>query len=67
METDNESYIPKFKIGDAVCKPKGYSFDGTIVAVFRTTSNQLRYVAELHGNGMLHIFSEAQLEHRIKW
>lgn len=67
MEQDNEGYIPRFNVGDAVWKPKGYAFDGTIVAVFRTTSNQLRYVAELDGNGMLHIFSETQLEHRMKW
>ena len=54
----------KFKIGDKVCKPKGYGFDGIIVSVFQNTKGEVRYVAELEGNGMLHIFSEGQLEFR---
>jgi len=52
------------KIGDKVRKPKGYAFDGIIVAIFHNTSGELRIVAELEGNGMLHIFSPAQLEPR---
>ena len=52
----------KFKIGDKVYKPKGYKFPGTVVSVFRTTSDEIRVVAELEDNGMLHIFSESQLE-----
>jgi hypothetical protein len=54
----------KFKIGDKVCKPKGYAFDGIVVAVFNNTNGDVRIVAELEGNGMLHIFSESQLELR---
>ena len=42
----------KFKVGDKVYKPKGYKFPGIVVSVF----------AELIDNGMLHIFSESQLE-----
>ena len=49
------------KTGDKVSKPKGYSFDGIIVSVFKTTKGETRIVAELENNGMLHIFSESQL------
>lgn len=52
----------KFKIGDKIYKPKGYKFPGTIVSVFTTTTGETRIVAELEDNGMLHIFTEAQLE-----
>lgn len=52
----------KFKVGDKVYKSKGYKFPGTVVSVFRTTSDEIRVVAELENNGMLHIFSESQLE-----
>lgn len=52
----------KFKIGDRVYKPNGYKFPGIVVAVFQTTTGEKRVVAELIDNGMLHIFSEAQLE-----
>jgi len=52
----------KFKIGDKVYKPKGYKFPGTVVSVFKTTNGDIRVVAELDDNGMLHIFSESQLE-----
>lgn len=51
----------KFKVGDKVCKPEGYRFDSIIVAVFLTTTNKVRIVAE-NGDGLLHIFSEKQLE-----
>jgi hypothetical protein len=54
----------KLKLGDKVCKPKGYSFDGIIVSVFQNTKGEIRVVAELEGNGMLHIFSQNQLELR---
>mgnify|MGYP003825161743 CR=1 FL=1 len=56
--------IDKFKIGDRICKPKGYSFDGVVVSVFKTTKDETRIVAELDYNGILHIFSESQLELR---
>lgn len=52
----------KFKIGDRIYKPKGYKFNGTIVSVFETTSGDVRLVAEMADNGMLHIFNENQLE-----
>ncbi len=50
--------------GTAVKKVTGYPFPGVIVSVFRTTSNQLRYVVEATGpeyRGMLHIFNHEQL------
>lgn len=58
----------KFQVGDLVSKPSGYAFDGTIVAVFENLSGEVRVVAELttaNGKGMLHIFSEAQLDLRL--
>lgn len=51
----------KFKVGDLICKPRGYKFDGIVVAVFKNTAGEVRIVAELIDNGMLHIFSESQL------
>ena len=53
-----------FKIGDKIQKPKGYKFDGIIVAIFQNTAGETRIVAELENNGMLHIFSETQLQLR---
>lgn len=55
-----ESY--KFKVGDKVFKPKGYKFPGTVVSIFHTTGGDVRIVAEMADNGMLHIFNESQLE-----
>ena len=52
----------KFKVGDKAFKPKGYKFPCTIVSVFETTEGKVRIVAEMEGNGMLHIFNESQLE-----
>lgn len=54
--------MAKFKIGDKIFKTKGYKFEGTIVSVFETTSGEVRVVAEMNDNGMLHIFNENQLE-----
>lgn len=57
----------KFKVGDKVCKPKGYTFDGEVRSIFITKNGDVRVVAELttsNGLGMLHIFSESQLELR---
>jgi hypothetical protein len=54
----------EFEVGNKVKKPKGYPFDGIVVAVFQTTTGQTRIVAELEGNGMLHIFTPLQLEIR---
>lgn len=56
----------KFKVGDLIYKPKGYSFPGIVVSIFENTKGETRIVAELENNGMLHIFSESQLEHRPK-
>lgn len=52
----------KFKVGDRAYKPKGYKFPCTIVSIFNTTSGEVRIVGEMVDNGMLHIFSESQLE-----
>jgi hypothetical protein len=52
----------KFKIGDKAYKPKGYLFPCTIVAVFKNLKGEIRIVAEMDDNGMLHIFNENQLE-----
>ena len=52
----------KFQIGDKIFKPKGYKFPGTVVSVFKNLAGETRVVAELEDNGMLHIFSESQLE-----
>ena len=56
--------MSKFKIGDRIYNPEGYSFDGIVVSVFENTKGQTRVVAELENNGMLHIFTEKQLELR---
>lgn len=56
--------MSNFKIGDKISKIKGYSFEGTIVSVFKNLNGDERVVAELDGNGMLHIFSPNQLEIR---
>lgn len=56
------------KVGDQVRKRKGYAFNGEVRAVFENSKGQVRIVAEHHGSqteesgGMLHIFSESQLE-----
>lgn len=55
---------PKFEVGDKATKPKGYKFDSEIVAVFRTTTGEIRIVAE-NGDGLLHIFNESNLEHEF--
>jgi hypothetical protein len=55
----------KFKIGDKAVKPKGYQFPCTIVSVFTTKKGNVRVVAEMDGYGLLHIFNENQLEHRV--
>ena len=52
----------KFNVGDKVHKPRGYKFTGTVVSVFMNTSGEIRIVAEMRDNGMLHIFNETQLE-----
>ena len=46
-----------------VRETRGYEYIGVIVSKFQTTTNQTRYVVE-HTTivGMLHIYSEEQLE-----
>jgi len=53
-----------FNLGDKVRKTKGYAFDGIVVGIIYNTKGELRIVAELEDNGMLHIFSPQQLELR---
>jgi len=53
---------PTFNIGDKVDKKMGYTFPGTVVAVFETTTHKLRYVVEMDIHGLLHIFNEDQLK-----
>lgn len=54
----------KFSVGDKVDKAKGYTFPGTVVAVFKTTEGNLRYVVEMDTHHLLHIFNEDQLTHQ---
>jgi hypothetical protein len=53
---------PAFTVGQRGDKVTGdYRFPGTVVSRFHTTTGKLRYVVELDGYGLLHIFSENQL------
>jgi len=61
-----EEEVYKFKVGDKVYKPKGYKFPGIVVSIFKTTEGNVRIVAEMKDNGMLHIFNESQLELEVK-
>jgi hypothetical protein len=56
----------KFRVGDKAYKIKGYEFPCTIISVFRTTTGNVRVVAEMDNYGLLHIFNEEQLELRNK-
>lgn len=65
LELQNKS--PAFFVGELVKKKQGYNFPGVIVAVFLTTKSAWRYVVEctVPGvEGMLHIYSEKDLERR---
>jgi hypothetical protein len=54
--------LPKFWSGDKVRKVGGdYRFEGIIVAAFTKLSGARRCVVE-DDRGILHIFSEAQIE-----
>ena len=60
MEPD----MPQFEIGDTVKKVGGdYTFDGVVVAVFRKLSGKIRVVVE-DDRGILHVFSETNLQYR---
>lgn len=52
----------KFKVGDKVDKITGYSFPGTVVSVFTTTTGKIRLVVEMNNFGLLHIFNEDGLK-----
>lgn len=57
----------KFNYGDPVQKIKGYPFPGVIVAAFRNTKGEERYVVECTApwvEGCLHVFHPDQLELR---
>lgn len=51
----------KFNVGDRVTKHSGYAFPGTVVSAFWTTDIKDRYVVEMDGYGLLHIFNSEQL------
>jgi hypothetical protein len=54
-----------FAVGDPVRKLKGYPFNGFVVSVFQNRAGATRYVVEhMTEEGMLHIYSAAQLERR---
>jgi hypothetical protein len=56
---------PRFKLGDPVQRPHGsdYRFPGTVVAVFRKLSGEVRYVVE-DDRGTLFIQSDRTIEPR---
>jgi len=55
---------PKYKVGDEVIKLSGdYFFTGEVVSVFKKKRGLMRYVVE-NPDGILHIFSEGQLDKR---
>ena len=56
-----------FKVGDRVQKRSGYRFPGIVRSVYPKGDGEIRYDVEADHPafaGMLHIFSEAQLEPR---
>lgn len=60
-----DRYAPDFKLarGNQVWKPKGYAFEGTVVAAFVTFQGHERYVVESRlSPGLLHIFNPDQIE-----
>lgn len=56
----------KFSVGDKVEKVSGYSFPGTVVSVFRTTTDKIRLVVEMDNYGLLHIFNQDNLKQRYE-
>lgn len=63
----NRDDIQKFDIGDKVQKANGYLYPGIILCVFETRDHKIRYVVEADHpdfRGMLHIFSNNDLEER---
>lgn len=60
--TKNNMEEIKFNVGDKVEKVSGYSFPGTVVSVFRTTTDKIRLVVEMDNYGLLHIFNQDNLK-----
>ena len=60
LKENSEEVIP---VGTLVEKPLGYRFNGTVVSVFWTLEQKLRYVVQ-NGDGILHIFSPNQIRER---
>jgi hypothetical protein len=63
----NNGKIAHHFMGQKVQKCNGYLYPGVIVSVFTTTEGKVRYVVEADHKdfrGMLHIFSDADLEER---
>lgn len=63
-EMSNHPDVKRLPIGTHVRKVKGYGFPGVIVAIFTTTTGNVRFVVEATGDdyaGMLHIFNGDQL------
>ena len=59
--------IYRYPIATKVQKKTGYAYPGVIVAVFNKLNGEIRYVVECtipEVEGMLHIFSEKDLELR---
>ena len=54
--------MSEFKVGDKVCKAKGYHYVGEIVAVYEKTTGETRYDVEFVGIGMLHIFGSGLIK-----
>lgn len=58
--------MDKLKVGDLVTKNAGdYIFSGRIVAIFTKMSGNVRVVVE-NQDGVLHIFSELNLQKQTK-
>lgn len=56
----------EFYVGTKVEKSSGYRWPGIVVAVFRTTAGDVRYVVECTNPdvaGALHIYNASQLRH----
>jgi len=64
MNEEASSWISRFEVGDKVDKVVGYSFPGTVVARFSTTTGKIRYVVEMDDHHILHIFNDSQLRRR---
>ena len=58
---------PRHVLNEKVQRCHGYKYPGIIVSVFLTLDGKVRYVVEADHpdfRGMLHIFSDADLEER---